>query len=160
MRTRCGRAQVALEFMLLAGFFLLVFLIMTAYFASLQRSEITDREYLIGREITSIVSDEVHAALLGGPGYEKAFQLPTTLAGSDYSLKITLRSSDSTAFAEVSWFKGTEQFEYANPLATRIVFKNGVAISAPGSASLNPKRPITIKNIATGSGGDIDFVQS
>ena len=119
MRASKKKAQIALEFLLLAGFFLLVFLIMVAYFASMQRSEITGREHLLGREITLLVADHMHAALLGGKGHSTTFTLPPTLAGSEYQLYITNRTDYETAYVEIKWGTSGREFEYATPLATR-----------------------------------------
>jgi len=142
------KAQVAMEFMILAGFFLLVFVIAVGYFASLQKSEITSREYLLGREIGLQMADEAHAALLGGKGYEKTFTLPPTIAGTPYELSITNRREDSTMFAEVSWLKGSTKLEYVQPLPFRNARSGAVM-------NIDLSEPVTVSN----DGDDVEFSQ-
>jgi len=114
------KAQVALEFLLLAAFFLLVLTVAIGYFASLQQTEMINREYLLGREVAARVADEVHVALVAGPGYEKTILLPPTVAGSLYTLQITNNYAQSaTAYVEISWMRGGTTLEYAFPLAIR-----------------------------------------
>jgi len=105
---------------MLAGFMLLVFTVMLAYFASLEGTEIEGREYALGREAAALVADEVHSAVVAGPGYEASFSVPQLVAGAyPYVLRLTNKDVFSAAFVEISWTKGGKQFEYSIPLAGR-----------------------------------------
>ncbi len=120
MNMRTNRGQVAVEFLMLAGFLLLVFTVMLAYFASLQGTEIDGREYALGREVAALVADEVHLAVVAGPGYESVFSVPPLVAGTyPYDLKLTNKDAFSAAYAEINWTKSGKQFEYSIPLASR-----------------------------------------
>ncbi|MDO8339552.1 MAG: hypothetical protein Q7T16_02745 [Candidatus Burarchaeum sp.] len=140
------KAQMALEFLLLVSFFLLVLVIAMGYFASLQQTEMTNREYLLGREVAARIADEVHLALVSGPGYEKTINLPPTVAGSPYELRITNSDQFATAYVEISWTRGGTDLEYAFPLASRSVYGelNGLGVFPP--FALDVTIPLTIKN--------------
>ncbi|RLG20184.1 hypothetical protein DRN67_00570 [Candidatus Micrarchaeota archaeon] len=158
------KGQAALEFLLLAAFFLFIFLLLTGYFASLQRSQIVDREYLLASEVTSRIAYEVHAALLAGPGYEKSFVLPSTLGTSEYELRITNYDEFATAYAEVRWTKGGTEYEYSSPLASRNLWTGSTPILDANPLTLDPDEKINIKRVEllpgeTGNGGKIEFTQ-
>lgn len=129
------RGQVAMEFMLLAAFFLLVFTVILAYFASLQAREFEDREYAIGREVAARVADEVHAAVAAGNGYQKSFVLPDRIAGRyPYEVRINNKSAFAVAYVEINWSAGARQYEYAIPLASRNICTGNPAVNPPHCA--------------------------
>jgi uncharacterized protein (UPF0333 family) len=139
------KAQVALEFLLLAAFFLLVLVVAIGYFASLQQTELINREYLLGREVAARIADEVHAALVAGPGYVKTINLPPTVAGSYYKLYITKSPQYATAYVEIRWTRGGTNLEYSFPLASKNVgvFLNG---AAKADGQIDVTHPLTIRN--------------
>ncbi len=141
MRPRL-KAQIALEFLLLAAFFLLVLTVAVGYFASLQQTEMRNREYLLGREVASRIADEVHTSLLSGAGYSKTITLPQTIAGARYNLLITNEENYGTAFVELSWKRGSETLEYSEPLAYRglLTFYEAHP-SIAGSGNIGPGNP-------------------
>lgn len=154
---------MALEFMLLAAFFLLVLVVAIGYFASLQQTEMTNREYLLGREVAARVADEVHAALVAGPGYEKTILLPPTVAGSLYTLQITNSSQYATAYVEISWPRGGTTLEYSFPLASRNLWHDTEPIGeANPMPPIDTAKSLTIKNAdsETSRVGKIVFEQS
>lgn len=109
-----------MEFLMLAAFLLLVFTVMLAYFASLQGTEINDREYAIGKEVAALVADRVHLAVVAGNSYESVFSVPPLVAGAyPYDLKLSNRNAFSAAYVDVNWTKSGGQFEYSIPLADR-----------------------------------------
>src|SRR3989338_236936 len=153
------KAQMALEFLLLAAFFLLVLVIAVGYFASLQQTEMINREYLLGREVAARIADEVHVALVSGPGYEKKINLPPTVAGSPYTLRITNKADYATAYIEMSWTRGGTNLEYSFPLASRNLwhelpppFSFTEPIDEINPMEIDPAKSLTIRNPVTSSG--------
>jgi hypothetical protein len=133
------RAQVAMEFMLLAAFFMVVLVVVLAYFSSIQAREIQDREYAIGREIAARMADEVHASVVAGEGYQTKFNVPAGIGGRyPYDLVLANQKvSFASAFVEINWTESGQQFEYSIPLATRNLC-NGAPAAGSGCA-----KPIT-----------------
>ncbi|VVC02945.1 Uncharacterised protein [Candidatus Burarchaeum australiense] len=149
------KAQVALEFMLLAAFFMLVLLVVIAYFSSMQTSEMADREYLLGQQVAGRIADEVHTALLAGQGYQKTIMLPPTIAGAPYELRITNSMQYATAYVEISWTRGTTNLDYSFPLETRNVYAergmSGFPINDANPLTIDVTKPLTIMDT------DFDF---
>jgi hypothetical protein len=79
---------MAYEFLMLTGFFLIVFagvmLIATQRSAELGR----EQAQAAAADVTNIMTREIRYAYIGGEGYSRTFVIPRTLNGVNYSIMI------------------------------------------------------------------------
>lgn len=82
------RAQASLEFVVLAVFMLVFFLVVTIGIQSqLSHAQLIRNEEL-AKQLASIINNEVVLAQQANSGYQRSFYLPAVIEGSDYNLSL------------------------------------------------------------------------
>ncbi len=83
-----SKSQFAIEFIALLAFMFLIFLGVTALITS-SILDAKDKERLeIAEDISSMAKNEIDLALAASNGYTRAFELPMTVGGSGYNIRI------------------------------------------------------------------------
>ncbi len=101
------KAQTAIEFMILAGFLLFMFIVMLGLIAHQTNSVNKDRQQLIGEDIVTVVQKEFNLAARVSNGYSRDFYLPSFLGSHNYTISIVAN--------EVIVNDGTQDFSRAIP---------------------------------------------
>ncbi len=81
-----AKGQVATEFFLYAGVFLIVVIATYTIVSSMQANEIQYREAFFAREIGQTFSDAVNLAVRSGPGFRYNITLAKTFLGKSYDI--------------------------------------------------------------------------
>lgn len=82
------KCQVAIEFMVLVGFLLFMFAIISGIIASNTSDTFKRKEIIIGEDIATKVQKEINLAARVLDGYSRKFELPQKLANKDYDVLI------------------------------------------------------------------------
>ncbi|MBW2975191.1 hypothetical protein KY366_05730 [Candidatus Woesearchaeota archaeon] len=88
MDKRNIKGQVAMEFMILVGFLLFLFAIISGVIAGNTHDTLRNKEIIIGEDIVTKVQKEVNLAARVQDGYSRGFILPGKLANKDYDIFI------------------------------------------------------------------------
>ncbi len=83
------KAQSAIEFVILVGFILFVFV---AFFMTVQQSmsgKLRERREISIKEVALTVRDELNLAFEASEGYYREFELPEKLGSLEYEVSIT-----------------------------------------------------------------------
>ncbi|MFB6208500.1 MAG: hypothetical protein ABEJ69_04055 [Candidatus Nanohaloarchaea archaeon] len=83
-----SKGQVAIEFMTLVGFSMLLLAIMMGFVAKKQSQAVQYHNYQNARDIAENVAFQAEMALVQGEGYSRKFFLPTALAGKNYNVTV------------------------------------------------------------------------
>lgn len=86
MRTIIG--QSAIEFMIIAGVVIFMFLTYTFFIQSQIADKSYERRNLMTQEVAYTIRDEVNIALEATDGYSRTFKLPNTILNVDYNATI------------------------------------------------------------------------
>jgi hypothetical protein len=82
------KAQSAIEFMILVGFLLVVFVIFLSIVSENLRDKTNERQNLQIKEIALGVKVEVDLATEASDGYVRNFSIPIKIYGEDYDISI------------------------------------------------------------------------
>ncbi|MBN2458483.1 hypothetical protein JXB31_05120 [Candidatus Woesearchaeota archaeon] len=82
------KAQVSVEFLLLTGFIMLIFIATLAVFSNRMHNITVDNKQKLVDNLAEIVIEETKLADQAPAGYTRTFNLPSELAGEPYTLKI------------------------------------------------------------------------
>jgi len=88
MDKRNIKCQVALEFMLLVGFLLFIFVIVLGIVSANTSYMFKKKEIIIGEDIATKVEKEINLAANVLDGYSRKFTLPQKLANKEYTIYI------------------------------------------------------------------------
>ncbi|MFB6204356.1 MAG: hypothetical protein ABEJ75_01790 [Candidatus Nanohaloarchaea archaeon] len=82
------KGQVAIEFMTLVGFSMLLLAIMMGFVAKKQSRAVQYHNYQTARDIAENVAFQAEMALVQGDGYSRRFFLPTAIGGRNYNVTV------------------------------------------------------------------------
>ena len=82
------KSQSASEFMILAGFLLILFLIILSVVSYNSSSITKKKEILLGEDIVTKAQKEINLAARVLDGYQREFRLPNKLGSRDYNISI------------------------------------------------------------------------
>jgi uncharacterized protein (UPF0333 family) len=102
-----SKGQVAVEFFIYVGFFLLVFVVTTTVFINEQAYELKEKELLFVKETAAQFADYVNFAISAGDGYKGTFSFPTKIFEGDYDVKF-----GKNGYIYINWTKENEGFDY------------------------------------------------
>lgn len=106
----CSKGQVAVEFFVYVGFFLLMFVVITMVFVNQQASELNGKEMLFVKETAAGFADYVNFAVAAGDGYSGTFSFPTKILEGDYDVRF-----GKNGYIYLNWTKNYERFDYVYP---------------------------------------------
>jgi len=131
----------------LTGFFIFVVSLTSIFFVAQQARDIDMQEALSGQETVKLIGDEYNAAVMAGEGYKKTFALQPLIANRyPYRFRFINHSSLNTAYVEILWSKGSRDFLYSVPLASRSIFAGGLPITETPAEFESAKGTLTFEN--------------
>lgn len=83
------RSQIALEFMIVFSFILILFLVIFAIAATERAASLASEEYSSMQGVTLEVSSYINQAVAAGSGFNATFSLPASISTQPYSLYVT-----------------------------------------------------------------------
>lgn len=86
MKTK--RGQSAIEFMIISGVVIFMFLTYTFFIQSQIADKSYERRALLTQEVAYTIRDEINIALEATDGYERTFRLASTILNVDYNATI------------------------------------------------------------------------
>ena len=86
---RYKKSQISLEFMLLIGFLLLVFVTFLAIIQYRMVEAIKEKELELLQEVANFARNEINLAATVEDGYYRLFTLPNSVSGKQYTIELT-----------------------------------------------------------------------
>ena len=117
MSTRCQSGQAGIEFMVILGVTLLIF-IMLGYMVFQNHLKSSDlKVYISGVHLANHISDSINTLNAVGLGYSTTLSIPDTLYGHrDY--RISFFENESSVFVTGSSFAKGHELTYSSPVST------------------------------------------
>ena len=95
------KGQVSLEFLVYTSVFMLAFVIVIFIFSDMSRFEVSRNDYVMAAIIDSKVMSFATVAYSMGPEFKTSFDLPATINGFSYIVKLEPGTSPDTRFVDV-----------------------------------------------------------
>lgn len=89
MKIKQLKSQTAIEFVILVGFVLFVFVAFLLVIRGNTSDKIREKKNQAVKELALTVQDEINLALSSTDGYYRSFNLPETLSGQEYEAEIS-----------------------------------------------------------------------
>lgn len=104
------KGQVATEFFIYSGVFLLLVIAVASIVYLYQSSELSATEYLVAKENGQSFADAINLAVRGGNNFTYVLNFQPVILGSPYV--IDFNSTQSDGYLLMTWFGPTGNFTY------------------------------------------------